>query len=87
MVWRRGQAYGQDLRDRVFLLADEGYGVVEIADTLRVSVSYVSKVLGRRRTTGETLPLPSSSCLTRGLTRGIGSSTNMSCASETRRAA
>lgn len=52
MGWKRGQAYSQDLRDRVFALADEGYLVGEVAETLRVSIAYVSKVLSRRRMTG-----------------------------------
>ena len=54
MVWSRGKAYSQDLRERVFALADTGSAVGQIAKRLCVSVSYVSKVLGRRRTTGET---------------------------------
>ncbi len=53
VVWSRGQAYGQDLRDRVFSLFDGGAAVGHIAKQLLVSVSYVSKVLGRRRRTGE----------------------------------
>lgn len=53
MFHKRGQAYGQDLRDRVFFLFDGGYAVGEIAEILHVSVSYVSKVLSRRQTTGE----------------------------------
>jgi transposase len=55
---KRGQAYAQDLRDRVFGLADVGRGVCEIALMLLVSISYVSKVLGRRRETGETTARP-----------------------------
>jgi len=58
MVWRRGQPYSQDLRDRVLSFADAGDAVGEIAEALRVSVSYVSKVLSRRRDTGETSPRP-----------------------------
>lgn len=58
MGWKRGQAYGQDLRDRVFLAADGGLAVGGVARALRVSVSYVSKVLGRRRRTGETTTRP-----------------------------
>ena len=58
MEWKRGQPYGQDLRDRVFLAADEGVSVGGVAQALRVSVSYVSKVLGRRRRTGETTTRP-----------------------------
>ena len=58
MLWRKGKAHGQDLRDRVFAAADEGSGVCEIARRLFVSVSYVSKVLSRRRQTGETTARP-----------------------------
>ena len=45
MQWRRGKAYSQDLRDRVFALCDAGDAVGEIAEALCVSVSYVSKNL------------------------------------------
>jgi len=58
MVWRRGQAYSQDLRDRVLGVADTGAPVGRIASILMVSVSYVSKVLSRRRLTGETEARP-----------------------------
>ena len=54
MLYQQGKAYSQDLRERVFAASDEGERVGEIAELLRVSVSYVSKVLMRRRTTGET---------------------------------
>jgi transposase len=54
MLYQRSKAYSQDLRERVFAASDEGDRVGEVADLLRVSVSYVSKVLTRRRTTGET---------------------------------
>jgi transposase len=58
MLWQRGKPYAQDLRERVFALADEGMPVGQIAKQLRVSGSYVSKVLGRRRKTGQTTALP-----------------------------
>lgn len=58
MSWSRGKAYAQDLRDRVFACADRGQPVVVVARTLLVSVSYVSKVLSRRRSTGETAARP-----------------------------
>lgn len=51
MAWRRGQAYGQDLRDRV--LAASG-SMREVAERFEVSLSYVSKVRGRHRGWGET---------------------------------
>ena len=40
-MWRRGKAYGQDLRERVFAAADIGTSVGEIAEMLFVSISYV----------------------------------------------
>ena len=58
MLWQRGKAYSQDLRMRVLAEADDGARVGEIATALRVSVSYVSKVLSRRNTTGETAARP-----------------------------
>jgi transposase len=58
MLWRRGKSYSQDLRERVFASADDGEPVGRIAAMLRVSVSYVSKVLSRRRLTGQTAALP-----------------------------
>jgi hypothetical protein len=45
MLWHRGKAYSQDLRERVVAAADDGEPVGRIADVLRVSVSYVSKAL------------------------------------------
>jgi transposase len=53
MAWSRGKAYSQDLRERVFALSDGGCSVGLIAEQLLVSISYVSKVLSRRRLTGE----------------------------------
>ena len=58
MVWRRGKSYSQDLRERVLAAADDGEPVGRIATLLRVSVSYVSKVLSRRKRTGETTTRP-----------------------------
>src|ERR1700691_5307926 len=58
MLWRRGKSYSQDLRERVFAAADDGEPVGRIATMLRVSVSYVSKVLSRRRLTGEKTARP-----------------------------
>jgi transposase len=58
MLWRRGKAYGQDLRERVFAAADIGSAVGEIAEMLFVSISYVSKALSRRAGTGETTARP-----------------------------
>jgi transposase len=58
MLWQRGKPYSQDLRQRVFTATDEGEPVGRIATMLRVSVSYVSKALTRRRLTGETTARP-----------------------------
>jgi transposase len=58
MLWQRGKAYSQDLRERVLAAADDGLRVGRIAQSFRVSVSYVSKVLSRRRRTGQTTALP-----------------------------
>ena len=54
MLYQRGKAYSQDLRERVFATSDDGERVGEVAELLRVSVAYVSKALTRRRTTGKT---------------------------------
>jgi transposase len=58
MHWRRGKSYSQDLRDRVFAAADDGEPVGQVASLLRVSVSYVSKVLSRLKLTGEKTARP-----------------------------
>jgi transposase len=59
MLWQRGKAYSQDLRERVFAAADDdGLRVGQIAKQLRVGASYVCKVLERRRQTGRTTALP-----------------------------
>lgn len=54
MVWRRGQAYGQDLRDRV--LACSELTLRETAVRFGVSASYVSKVRARRSRFGDPTP-------------------------------
>lgn len=53
MSWRRGQAYSQDLRDRV--LATPGPSA-RVAKQFSVSVSYVEKVRRRRRRLSESTP-------------------------------
>jgi transposase len=53
MASRRGKAYSQDLRERVFQASDAGMRVGQIAAALMVSIPYVSKALSRRRLTGE----------------------------------
>ena len=54
--WRRGQAYSQDLRDRV-LAADE-LSARQAADRFGVSVSYVIKARQRRDRRGDPRPGP-----------------------------
>jgi transposase len=54
MGWRRGQAYGAELRGRVLAACDSGASVREVAERLMVSPSYVVKVRQRRDGTGET---------------------------------
>jgi transposase len=49
-----GKPYSQDLRERVIATVDSGTRVCAAARLFLVSVSYVSKVVGRRRSTGET---------------------------------
>jgi transposase len=56
MAWRRGQALGQDLRDRV--LADAGRPARAVAARFGVSVSYVVKARARLRDAGEARPRP-----------------------------
>lgn len=56
MSWRSGQAYSQDLRDRVLEAVDEGGRVREVAGQFRVSVSYIYKALERRARTGAATP-------------------------------
>ena len=50
MAWHRGQAYGQDLRDRV--LAAEGT-IHEVAERFAVSDSYVVRARSRCRRLGQ----------------------------------
>ena len=54
MAWRRGQALGQDLRDRV--LADAERPARAVAARFGVSVSYVVKARQRLRDTGDARP-------------------------------
>lgn len=49
-----GKPYSQDLRERVLATVGSGTRVCAAARLLLVSVSYVSKVVGRQRATGET---------------------------------
>ena len=56
MAWRRGQAYGQELRERV--LGAAGLSLRAAAARFAVSPSYVAKARARLRETGETTPGP-----------------------------
>ena len=56
MAWRRGQAYGQDLRDRVLGCPD--LTLAQAAARFSVSLSYVSKVRARLRVLGDAVPGP-----------------------------
>jgi len=56
MAWRRGQTYGQDLRERV--LAASGLTARQAAARFAVSVSYVVKARQRLTRTGSTAPRP-----------------------------
>jgi len=53
-----GRPYSQDLRDRVLASVDDGMSAGEVAELFQVDVSYVYKVVIRRRTTGLTTALP-----------------------------
>lgn len=53
MAWRRGQAYGQDLRDRV--LAASG-SIAEVAERFQVSASFVARARSRQRRLGQDRP-------------------------------
>ena len=56
MAWRRGQALGQGLRERV--LADARRPARAVAERFRVSVSYVVKARQRLRDTSEASARP-----------------------------
>ena len=54
MVWRSGQSYLQDLRDRVLGAVESGMAVVRQAAVLfQVRIAYIYKALGRRKQTGD----------------------------------
>lgn len=53
MVWRSGQSYSQDLRDRVLAAVDGGLAVRQASSTFGVSIAYIYKALMRRRLTGD----------------------------------
>lgn len=58
MSWRRGQAYVQQLRDRVLAAIDRGMGAYQAAPMFQVSVSWIYKALARRRSSGESTARP-----------------------------
>lgn len=58
MAWRRGQAYGLDLRARVLAALDAGATVREAGERFSVSPSYCAKVRLRREATGDVEPGP-----------------------------
>lgn len=58
MGWRTGQAYSQDLRERILSAIDAGMAVREAAPLFQVSLSYIYKATIRRRLTGETTARP-----------------------------
>jgi len=57
-MWRSGQSYSQDLRGRVLGAIDGGTAAGQVAALFQVSLSYIYKALGRRRSTGETEARP-----------------------------
>jgi transposase len=58
MAWRTGQAYSQDLRERVLAAVDAGMAVRAAAPLYRVSISYIYKAMIRRRISGEVTARP-----------------------------
>ena len=51
-------AYSQDLRERVLAAREAGMKTKRVADTFRVSASWVRRVIQRRRDHGEHAPRP-----------------------------
>ena len=49
-----GEAYSEDLRQRILRAVDRGLPVRQVAGLYEVSTSFIYKALIRRRTTGET---------------------------------
>lgn len=58
MTLRRGRSYRQDLRDKMPAAIDRGTEPRAVAALFEVSVSWIYKVLGRRRSTAETVARP-----------------------------
>ena len=72
MLWKRGKAHAQDLRERVFAASASGLPVGRIAEALFLSIAYVSKLLSRRRDTGETTARPQRCHVARKLSNYLG---------------
>lgn len=53
MAWHQGQAYGQDLRDRVL---NASGSIAQVATRFGVSQSYVARARARRRQFGDDRP-------------------------------
>jgi transposase len=53
MAWHQGQAYGQDLRDRVL---NASGSIAQVANRFQVSKSYVARARSRRRQLGDDAP-------------------------------
>ena len=53
MAWHQGQAYGQDLRDRVLNATGS---IAQVATRFKVSKSYVARARSRRRRHGDDGP-------------------------------
>jgi transposase len=53
MAWHQGQAYGQDLRDRVL---NANGSIAEVAIRFKVSKSYVARARSRKRRLGDDSP-------------------------------
>lgn len=53
-----GKPYSQDLRERVIAGVEDGLRTTACARLMRVSVSYVSNVMSRKRSSGETVARP-----------------------------
>jgi transposase len=58
MGWVSGQAYSEDLRERVLAAVDRGGRVYEVAPLFGVSVSYIYKARARRQRDGIATALP-----------------------------
>jgi transposase len=53
-----GVSYSQDLRDRVIAARDGGMTTRQVSKVMRVSESWIRRVMQRRRENGQTTPRP-----------------------------